>query len=307
MVPTLEVQDLSLWYGEVIGLSGASFTLEPGVTGLLGPNGAGKSTLLKILTAQMRPSRGHVRILGTDPWGNPDLFKRVGYCPESDSMYPELGAREFLVAMLRLAGSSGAEAERRATDALQRVGLDPQLAKPMAAFSKGMRQRTKLAQAHVLEPEVLLLDEPLNGMDPLGRHETMKLVRELGEKGHTVLVSSHILHEVEQMTPRILLLHQGRVLAEGDVHEIRDLIEDRARSVRLRCREPHRLAARLMESGVVSGLRFTPEPDVLVVETPHADAFFERMTQLGLEDGLGLEEVQPLDDDLQSVFHYLVR
>jgi ABC-2 type transport system ATP-binding protein len=306
-MPTLEVEDLSRWYGEVIGLSGATFALEAGVTGLLGPNGAGKSTLLKILTAQMRPSRGRARILGVDPWGHPDLFRRVGYCPESDAMYPELPAREFLAAMLRLAGLAGAEAERRALEALQRAGLDPHLGKPMAAFSKGMRQRTKLAQALALEPEVLLLDEPLNGMDPLGRHETMKLVRELGGSGHTVLVSSHILHEVEQMTPRILLLHQGRVLAEGDVHDIRDLIEDRARSVRLRCREPHRLAARLMESGVVSGLRFTPEPDVLVAETPHADAFFEHMTRLGLEDGLGLTEVQPLDDDLQSVFQYLVR
>ena len=306
-MPTLEVQDLSRWYGEVIGLSGASFTLEPGVTGLLGPNGAGKSTLLKVLTGQIRPSRGGVRILGEVPWGNPDLFHRVGYCPETDSIYPELGAREFIAAMLGLAGLSASEATQKAAEALTRTGLDPELRKPMAAFSKGMRQRTKLAQALALAPEVLLLDEPLNGMDPVGRKETIDLVVQLGREGHTVLVSSHILHEVEQMTPHILLLHQGRVLAHGEVHEIRDLIEDRARSVRLRCREPHRLAGRLMEMGAVSGIRFTDEPDVLVVETGHADPFFARLTQLGLEDGLGIEEVQPLDDDLHSVFEYLVR
>lgn len=306
-MPTLEVQDVSLWYGEVIGLSGASFTLEPGVTGLLGPNGAGKSTLLKILTAQIRASRGAVRILGANPWGNPDLFRRVGYCPETDSVYPELSAPEFIAAMLRLSGLVGADATRQAEEALARVGLDPKMAKPMGAFSKGMRQRAKLAQALALSPEVLLLDEPLNGMDPIGRRETMDLVVQLGREGHTVLVSSHILHEVEQMTPHILLLHQGRVLAHGEVHEIRDLIEDRARRVRLRCSEPHRLAARLMELGAVSGMRFTDEPDVLEVETAHADVFFAKMTQLGYEGSLGIEEVQPLDDDLQSVFEYLVR
>jgi len=306
-MPIVEVHDLSRWYGEVIGLSGASFSLEPGVTGLLGPNGAGKSTLLKVLTGQIRPSRGTVRLLGQDPWGNPDLFRRVGYCPETDSVYPELGAPEFIASMLRLAGLERDAAAQEARTALKRAGLDPDIAKPMAAFSKGMRQRTKLAQALALAPEVLLLDEPLNGMDPLGRRETIDLVVQLGREGHTVLVSSHILHEVEQMTPRILLLHQGRVLAHGDVHEIRDLIEDRARSVRLRCSEPHLLAARLMEMGVMSGIRFTDEPDVLVVETPHADAFFARLTALGLEPGLGIDEVQPLDDDLQSVFEYLVR
>jgi len=170
-----------------------------------------------------------------------------------------------------------------------------------------MRQKLKLAQALAHDPEILFMDEPLNGMDPIGRQETIDLVVQLGKEGHTVLVSSHILHEVEQMTSHILLLHQGRVLAQGDVHEIRDLIEDRARSVRLRCRTPHHLAARLMETGRVSGMRFTNEPDILVVETAHADAFFETLSILGLEEEMGIEEVLPLDDDLESVFEYLVR
>ena len=306
-MPSLEVMDVSRWYGDVIGLSGTTFALEPGVTGLLGPNGAGKSTLLKILTGQIRTSAGSVRVLGQPVWGNPKLFTHVGYCPESDALYPEMNAQEFLTGLLRLAQIRGEPARARARAALQRVGLDPDLRKPMGAFSKGMRQRAKLAQALLGDPQVLLLDEPLNGMDPIGRQETMALIRTLGQEGRTVLVSSHILHEVEGMTHDVVLLYQGKVMAHGDVHEIRDLIEDRARSVHLRCANPHRLAARLIELQDITGLRFGDEPDVLIIETAHADAFFARLTRLGLEDGFGIEEVRPLDDDLQSVFNYLVR
>ncbi|UCE01985.1 MAG: ABC transporter ATP-binding protein [Candidatus Latescibacterota bacterium] len=303
---TIQVQSVSHWYGEVIGLSNASFDVEPGVTGLLGPNGAGKSTLMRILTGQMRQSRGGVRILGESVWGNPDLFRRIGYCPELDSMYTELTGRQFLRLMLRLCGVRGMEADRKASDVLARVGLDPDLRKPIGAYSKGMRQRAKLAQALMLEAEVLLLDEPLNGMDPVGRKDTVDLIASLGQQGHTVLISSHILHEVEQMTAKIVLLHHGRVLAQGNVHEIRDHIEDQARSVLLRCVEPQRLAAQLLQSGEVTGVRFTRDPNALVVETASADAFFQRVTALGFSDGIEITEVQPLDDDLQSVFQYLV-
>jgi ABC-2 type transport system ATP-binding protein len=303
---TIQVQSVSHWYGEVIGLSNASFEVEPGVTGLLGPNGAGKSTLMRVLTGQMRQSRGSVRVLGERVWGNPDLFRRIGYCPELDSMYTELTGRQFLRLMLRLCGVRGLEAERKAREVLARVGLDPDLSKPIGAYSKGMRQRAKLAQALMLEADVLLLDEPLNGMDPVGRKETVDLIARLGQQGHTVLISSHILHEVEQMTAKIVLLHHGRVLAQGNVHEIRDHIEDRARSVLLRCVEPQRLAAQLLQSGDVTGVRFTRDPDALVVETASADAFFQRVTALGFCDGIEITEVQPLDDDLQSVFQYLV-
>lgn len=304
---TIEVLEVSHWYGEVIGLSNAAFVVGPGVTGLLGPNGAGKSTLMRILTGQMRASRGAVRILGEPVWGNADLFRRVGYCPEADALYPELNGRDFLVAMLRLCGVRGAEAETRAREALASVSLDPDLSKPMGAYSKGMRQRAKLAQALMMDPEVLLLDEPLNGMDPVGRQQTVDLIVRLGQAGRTVLVSSHILHEVEQMTANIVLLHQGRVLAQGNVHEIRDHIEDRARSVLLRCTEPQRVASELLRTGAVTGVRFADDPNVLVIETGSADAFFDRLTALGFESGMEISEVQPLDDDLHSVFQYLVR
>lgn len=307
MNPTLEVCDLSRWYGDIVGLSGAALELHPGVTGLLGPNGAGKSTLVRILAAQIRPSRGSVRILGQGVWGNPQLMRRIGYCPESDAIYEGFSARHFLQGMLGLAGTRGDAAVHRARAVLEIVGLDPDLRKPMGAYSKGMRQRAKLAQALLLDPEVLLLDEPLNGMDPLGRQQTMALIARLGAEGRTVLVSSHILHEVEAMTRQVALLHRGRMLAHGDVHEIRDLIEDRAHIVRLRCRDPHRLAARLIDLEDVAGVRFTTETQGLIVETSRTDGFFTRLTELGADPDLGIDEVLPLDDDLQSVFEYLVR
>jgi ABC-2 type transport system ATP-binding protein len=307
MNPTNELQELSRWYGDVVGLSGATLTIGPGVTGLLGPNGAGKSTLLRVLTGQMRASRGTVRILGEPVWGNPGLLQRLGYCPEADAIYEGFSAAEFLGRMLQLCGWRSAAARARAQEVLATVGLEPGERKPMGAYSKGMRQRVKLAQALLLDPEVLLLDEPLNGMDPLAREQTMQLLVRLGAAGRTVLVSSHILHEVEAITRQVALLHRGKVLAHGDVHEIRDLIQERAHVVRLRCTDPHRLAARLIDIDDVSGVRFAPDPHLLVVETDRAEAFFARLTALGTEAGLGIDEVLPLDDDLQSVFEYLVR
>jgi len=306
MSATIEVRELSRWYGEIVGLSNASLEVAPGVTGLLGPNGAGKSTLVRILTGTIKPSRGAVRILGQPVWGNPELFRRIGYCPESDAVYEGLSASDFLRGMLALSGVRGGEARRRAAHVLEEVGLDPELRKPMGAFSKGMRQRAKLAQALLLDPEVLLLDEPLNGMDPVGRQQTIDKIVAWGHSGRTVLVSSHILHEVEAMTHQVALLHRGKVLAHGDVHEIRDLIQERAHVVRLRCENPHRLASRLIEIRDVAGVRFTADPHGLVIETSSAESFFGQLTALGADPALGIEEVLPLDDDLQSVFEYLV-
>jgi ABC-2 type transport system ATP-binding protein len=307
MTGTIEILDLSRWYGDVVALSGANLTVCPGLTGLLGPNGAGKSTLIRILAGQIRPSRGAATILGRPTWGDPGLFEHVGYCPESDSVYEAFSAAEFLRGMLALSGRRGPEAERRVRAVLDVVGLDAGSRKPMGAFSKGMRQRAKLGQALLLDPQVLLLDEPLNGMDPLGRRQVMDLLVDLGRAGRTILVSSHVLHEVEAMTRQVALLHRGKVMAYGDVHEIRERIEERAHTVRLRCTDPHRLAARLIELADVSGVRFTPDPHALVVETERAESFFVRLNDLGSDPGLGIDEVLPLDDDLQSVFHYLVR
>ena len=249
MNATIVVREVSRWYGDIVGLSSASLEIAPGVTGLLGPNGAGKSTLARILTGSIRPSRGEVRILGEPVWGNPSLFRHIGYCPESDAVYEGLTAGAFLRGMLELCGVRGREATARARRALEDVGLEPDLRKPMGAFSKGMRQRAKLAQALLLDPEVLLLDEPLNGMDPLGRQQTIARIIEWGRSGRTVLVSSHILHEVEAMTPQVALLHRGKVLAHGDVHEIRDLIDELLPGLGFVFSLPHRNFCPVVECG----------------------------------------------------------
>ncbi len=307
MTAVIVASDLARWYGEVVALSGLELEIGPGVTGLLGANGAGKSTLLKVLTGALRPNRGSVRLLGQPVWDNPALWHRVGFCPESESVYEDWSVREFLRAMCGLSGVRGQEATMRVERALERVGLDPVPTKPMAAFSKGMRQRAKLAQALLFDPEVLLLDEPLNGMDPVGRAHTMELIIEMGKQGRTVLVSSHILPEVEAMTRQIALLDRGKLVANGDVSEIRDLIEDRPQSVRLRCRDPHALAARLIRLPDVEGVRFTTDPQVLVVETRAAETFYGLLTRLGSEPETGLIELLPLDADLRSVYEYLIR
>ena len=247
-MPTLEVRDLSRWYGEVVGLSGADFSLEPGVTGLLGPNGAGKSTLLTTLTGQIRPNRGDVRILGQPCWGNARLFEHVGYVPESDATYPEMNVLEFLQGFLRLCQVRGAEATRRILEVLEIVGLDPQIRKPMGAFSKGMRQRAKFAQALLMNPEVLLLDEPLNGLDPLVRAETIALFRRYADEGRHVIVSSHVLHEVDMISDQVVLMSGGYVVAEGQIQNVRSEIkQERPMQVLIRCNQPGLLASKAFE------------------------------------------------------------
>jgi ABC-2 type transport system ATP-binding protein len=307
MSAVIEAHDLARWYGEVVALSGLELEIDSGVTGLLGANGAGKSTLLKVLTGSLRPNRGAVRILGQPVWDNPSLWRRVGFCPESESVYEDWSVREFLHAMCALSGVRGAEAASRVDHALHLVGLEPPPAKSMAAFSKGMRQRAKLAQALLFDPEVLLLDEPLNGMDPVGRTRTMDLIAEFGRQGRTVLVSSHILPEVESMTRNVALLDRGKLVASGDVAEIRDLIEDRPQSVRLRCHDPHGLAARFIGLPDVEGVRFAADPQVLVIETRRAESFYARLTELGADRTTGIIELLPLDADLRSVYEYLIR
>jgi ABC-2 type transport system ATP-binding protein len=236
MTATLEYVRASKWYGPVIALNDVTTAVGPGVTGLLGPNGAGKSTFLKLAAGQLAPSQGEVRVLGRISWGSPELFHRVGICPEPDAFWESLTGLQFLTALLSLTGFDEAEGRRRAEAALEQVALADARNRKIGGYSKGMRQRIKLAQALAHDPEVLLLDEPLSGMDPVNRRRIVDLVKKLGREGRTVLVSSHILHEVEAMTRRVLLIHNGRILAEGDVREIRDLMDEHPHTVALRAR-----------------------------------------------------------------------
>ncbi|OFV87660.1 MAG: hypothetical protein A3J75_07070 [Acidobacteria bacterium RBG_16_68_9] len=297
---------LSKWYGQVIGLNDVSVAIPAGVTGLLGPNGAGKSTLMKLITGQLKPSKGTVKVLDEPIWRNPRLFFRIGFCPEQDAFYDRMTGLEWITALVRLNGLNEKDAGEAARRALGTVELLEAADKKIGAYSKGMRQRVKLAQAIVHDPELLILDEPLGGMDPLARRKTIRLIREWARQGRSVLVSSHILHEIEAMTSNILLINNGRILAEGDVHQIRELIDEHPHTVYVKSADPRRLAREFLAHDDVLSLRF--ESGAIVVETAKPDAFYSRLTAMASSDDYGeITEVTSPDDNLQAVFQYLVK
>jgi ABC-2 type transport system ATP-binding protein len=302
----LAADRLSKWYGQIIGVNDVSVEVPPGITGLLGPNGAGKSTFMKLVTGQLRPSQGAVRVLGEPIWGNPRLYGRIGFCPEQDAFYERMTGIDWVSALVRLNGYDAAKARSAAERALAMVDLTDVAGKRIGAYSKGMRQRVKLAQALVHDPELLILDEPLSGMDPIGRRRTIRMIRDWAKQGRSVLVSSHILHEIEAMTANVLLINNGRILAEGNVHQIRDLIDEHPHTVYIRATDPRRLARDFLEHADVISLRF--EPGAVVVETGTPDAFYARLTEIVASGACGsVEEVTSPDDNLQSVFKFLVK
>ncbi len=242
---------VSKWYGQVIGLNDVTLSVPSGITGLLGPNGAGKSTFMKLVTGQLSPSKGRLAVLGESIWRNPALYFRIGFCPEQDAFYDRMTGLDWLIGLLRLNGVEHPAATEMARRALDLVDLADAAGKKIGAYSKGMRQRVELAQALAHDPELLILDEPLSGMDPLARRKTIRLIKEWGRAGRSVIVSSHILHEIESMTSNILLINQGRMLAEGNVHQIRDLIDE----------HPHMVYIKAPRAGI-SRLRRCAESEV---------------------------------------------
>lgn len=302
----VQATQLSKWYGQVSGLNDVTAAIPPGITGLLGPNGAGKSTFMKLMTGQIKPSKGDVTVFGEPMWGNPGIYARVGFCPEQDAFYERMTGLEWVTALVRLNGVSDKEADDLAQRALDKVDLLDAAGKKIGAYSKGMRQRVKLAQALVHDPELLILDEPLTGMDPLMRRKTIKFIKDWARAGKHIIVSSHILHEIESMTSNILLINNGRILAEGNVHAIRDLIDTHPHTVFVRGADPRALARRFLAEDDVLSLRF--EPGAVVVETSRPDAFYGRLTQLAITGEAGaVDEVTSPDDNLQAVFRYLVK
>jgi len=297
---------LSKWYGQVIGLNDVSLTIGRGVTGLLGPNGAGKSTLLKLITGQLKASKGSLKVLDQPVWGNPAIYLRMGVCPEQDAFYDRMTGLEWLMALLRLQGYDDREARETAFAALEQVDLKEAADKRIGAYSKGMRQRVKLAQAIAHQPEFLVLDEPLSGMDPLARRKTIRLLRSWAADGRSIVVSSHVLHEIEALTSNILLMHNGRVLAEGNVHQIRDLIDEHPHTVYIKADQTRALAREFLTQDDVLSLKF--EDDAVVVQTGRPDVFYARLTDLAASGELGtIHEVTSPDDNLQAVFQYLVK
>ena len=306
MTPIVSADHLSKWYGQVIGLNDVSVSLPPGITGLLGPNGAGKSTFMKLVTGQLKPSKGAITVFGEPIWRNPDLYLRIGFCPEQDAFYDRMTGLEWVTALVRLNGVGDSEAAAMARRALEQVELHDAADKKIGAYSKGMRQRVKMAQALAHDPELLILDEPLSGMDPIARRKTIRLIKEWGRAGKSVLVSSHILHEIESMTANILLINQGRILAEGNVHQIRDLIDKHPHSVYIKADHTRALAREFLGHDDVLSLKF--EGEAVVVQTGQPDAFYARLTDLAASGELGvIHEVTSPDDNLQAVFQYLVK
>jgi ABC-2 type transport system ATP-binding protein len=302
----VSAEHVSKWYGQVIGLNDVTVTVPPGVTGLLGPNGAGKSTFLKLITGQLKPSKGSVTVLGEPIWGNPHLYFQIGFCPEQDAFYDRMTGLEWVTALVRLNGLADKAAEDAARHALAQVDLSDAANKKIGAYSKGMRQRVKLAQAIVHDPEVLILDEPLAGMDPIGRRKTIRLVRDWARGGKSIVVSSHILHEIESMTSNILLINNGRILAEGNVHQIRELIDEHPHTVYVRAENARALAQQFIAHDDVRSIRF--ESGGVTIETGKPDAFYARLTDLAASGEYGLiDEVTSPDDNLQAVFQYLVK
>jgi ABC-2 type transport system ATP-binding protein len=304
--PVVEFHEVSKWYGNVIGLNKLSINIPAGVTGLLGPNGAGKSTLLQLATGQLYPSQGKVRVLGQTVWNNPGLNRRIGLCPEQDAFYEWMTGWDFVYTCARLGGMRRSTAKAAAERALDAVAMTPHQGRVVRGYSKGMRQRTKLAQALVHDPDVLFLDEPFTGTDPVARRELMDIIRRLGASGKSVLVSSHVLHEVQTLTPNIILLNRGRLVAEGNVRQLRDLIDKHPHHIVLVADDYRRLAGRVLEWEDVEGVRVLPQSSGVMVETRAPDAFYGRLPDLALRDGLGIKEVYSDDDSLDAVFKYLV-
>ena len=297
---------LSKWYGQVIGLNDVTPTVPPGITGLLGPNGAGKSTFMKLMTGQLKPSKGGITVLGQPIWDNPKAYFHIGFCPEQDKFYERMTGREWVTALVGLNGVTETAAREMASRALETVGLSDVGDKKIAAYSKGMRQRVKLAQALAHDPELLILDEPLSGMDPLVRRKTIRLIKDWARAGKSIIVSSHILHEIESMTSNILLINQGRILAEGNVHQIRDLIDEHPHMVFIRADRTRELARQFLADDDVLSLKF--EDGGLAIQTGRPDKFYARLTELAASGEWGaIHEVTSPDDNLQAVFQYLVK
>jgi ABC-2 type transport system ATP-binding protein len=300
-VSALAFDGVSRWYGDTVAVADVTFALAPGVTGLLGHNGAGKSTALKLGAGFTRPSAGSVRVLGQDLSASPAAYRRVGIAHDRDGLWPFLTARATVALCARLRGARDPEAA--AGRALAEVGLPEAADRRVGGFSHGMRQRVKLAQALAHDPELLLLDEPLNGLDPAQRRHVVELIVRLGDEGRTVLVSSHVLHEVERMAPRVLVLVNGHLVASGATAAIRDLIADRPRSIRLRADDTRARGRELVGAGLVESVRF--EDGAMVVEAGDAERLGRELPRLARDAGVRLRRMEPVGDDLESVYAYL--
>ena len=303
--PSVEVANASRWYGNVVAVNDVTFRLDGGITGLLGPNGAGKSTILHLIAGFLAPSSGSVMVGGSPTRGHPELYRRIGLVPESEAVYPFLTGRQFVVANARLQGMTGAQAAAAAARGIDQVAMAAAQDRAIGTYSKGMRQRIKVASALVHDPPVLLLDEPFNGMDPRQRLQMMDLLRQMASEGRVILFSSHILEEVERVAERVLVIVAGRLAASGDFREIRRLMTDRPHTFTVRSSNDRALAAALMDEPSTAGVSL--DDGLITVRTNDFGAFSRAVAGVARRSNIRLHELLPTDESLESVFSYLVR
>jgi ABC-2 type transport system ATP-binding protein len=311
-VPVLSFEQVTKWYGPVIGVNHVSLELRGGITGLVGANGAGKSTLLRLATGQLKPTLGRVTVHGIDAW-DWQARRHVGYCPDVDSFYEDMSGREFIATMARLCGFDRIEARRRSEAVLERVGMADRADRRLRGYSKGMRQRIKLAQALLHEPDLLVLDEPLSGIDPIGRQELLELFLGLAAQGKCLLVSSHELEELEKLTSHVAIMARGRIAAVGTITQIRDLLEDHPLSVRIDTGQPRELAGLLVRSPDVVGVELEPRVlqrgdgiGALIVQARNPRRFFQEFGRLVLEEGFEVRRLEALDESAHAILGYLL-
>lgn len=305
MNAVIEAHQLSKWFGEVIALNNLELTIESGVTGLLGPNGAGKSTFIKLALGLYRPSRGVIRVFGERPRNNRRVLRRIGYCPETDKFFDNMTGFEFVYWLNRQWGMAARDARKNAEEAIEIVHMTDRMHDPIDEYSKGMRQRIKIAQALASRPDLLFLDEPMSGLDPKGREEMYALIRRLGVEGYSVMVSSHVLYEIERVTENVVLLYNGTLLAHGRVREIRDLIDKHPHTISVEIANARSLARHFVDVPGIMSIEFAD--GTITVRTRDPNVCYQRLNDLVALDGHNIASISCADDNLQAVFDYLVK
>ena len=298
--------NVSKFYGEVLGVNRVTLTLEAGITGLVGPNGSGKTTLMNLMTGLLRPTQGKVRVLGVPPERPERMFARVGYCTQFDAFPGGVSGYQFIYSYLRVHGFAHAEAHRLTWQAIERVGLSDAAKRRVGGYSKGMRQRVRLAQAISHEPQVLVLDEPLNGLDPMARAEVIAIFQDLAATGCHIIISSHILHEVDMISDRVVLLSSGYVVAEGEIGGVRTEMEEHPIQVLVRCDKPSVVASRLFEHDHVVAATLHDDQQGLEVQTRDANRFYALLSDVVLAEDVKIETVTVADADVRAVYQYLI-
>jgi ABC-2 type transport system ATP-binding protein len=298
--------DVSKFYGEVLGVNRVNLSLPPGVTSLVGPNGSGKTTLMNLMTGLVRPTQGSISVLGLTPDQPEEFFRHVGYCTQFDSFPKGVTGYEFINQYLRLRGLTAIDAHRLTTEAISRVSMGEAAHRKVAAYSKGMRQRIRLAQAIAHHPTVLVLDEPLNGLDPMARAESMALFEALGKEGMHVVISSHVLHEVDKISDQVVLMSYGYVVAEGQIQGVRSEVTEHPMQILVRCDAPNLLASRLFAQDHVVEAKLNRDGQGVLVRTIDADQFYILLNRIISEEEINLQAVSPADDDVNSVYQYLI-